>query len=166
MSRLFDEMPEELKMLLGIGSISPTDLTGEKEKTREEDFDFENPPLTCPEIPDSVISEEVIKKLVEARKLMLEAKDLLLLNHRGSSEIALAMKLSSSSPYAQAQWLIFEDYLQDAVVAVNTCLHINDTGDNGIKKVIDEATHEKGVLAKDFVQRMLIEKTLSKALGL
>lgn len=166
MSRMFDEMPEELKMLLGLGGISPTDLTGEKEKTRVEDFDFENPPLTCPEIPDSVISEEVIKKLVEARKLMLEAKDLLLLNHRDSSEIALAMKLSSSSPYAQAQWLIFEDYLQDAVVAVNTCLHINDTGDNGIKKVIDEAAHEKGVLAKDFVQRMLIEKTLSKALGL
>ena len=164
MSRLFDEMPEELKMLLGLGGISPTDLTGEKEKTREEDFDFENPPLTCPEIPDSVISEEVIKKLVEARKLMLEAKDLL--NQKGSSEVAFAMKLSSSSPYAQAQWLIFEDYLRDAVVAVNTCLHINDTGDNGIKKVIDEAAHEKGVLAKDFVQRMLIEKTLSKALGL
>lgn len=164
MSRLFDEMPEELKMLLGIGSISPTDLTGEKEKTRVEDFDFENPPLTCPEIPDSVISEEVIKKLVEARKLMLEAKDLL--NQKGSSEVAFAIKLSSSSPYAQAQWLIFEDYLRDAVVAVNTCLHINDTGDNGIKKVIDEAAHEKGVLAKDFVQRMLIEKTLSKALGL
>ena len=40
MSRLFDEMPEELKMLLGIGGISPTDLTGEKEKTREEDFDY------------------------------------------------------------------------------------------------------------------------------
>ena len=164
MSRLFDEMPEELKMLFGLGGISPTDLTGEKEKTRVEDFDFENPPLTCPEIPDSVISEEVIKKLVEARKLMLEAKDLL--TQKGSSEIALAMKLSSSSPYAQAQWLIFEDYLQDSVVAVNTCLHINDTGDNGIKKVIDEAAHEKGVLAKDFVQRMLIEKTLSKALGL
>ena len=164
MSRLFDEMPEELKMLLGIGGISPTDLTGEKEKTREEDFDFENPPLTCPEIPDSVISEEVIKKLVEARKLMLEAKDLL--NQKGSSEVAFAMKMSSSSPYAQAQWLIFEDYLRDAVVAVNTCLYINDTGDNGIKKVIDEAAHEKGVLAKDFVQRMLIEKTLSKALGL
>ena len=164
MSRLFDEMPEELKMLLGIGGISPTDLTGEKEKTREEDFDFENPPLTCPEIPDSVISEEVIKKLVEARKLMLEAKDLL--NQKGSSEVAFAIKLSSSSPYAQAQWLIFEDYLRDAVVAVNTCLHINDTGDNGIKKVIDEAAHEKGVLAKDFVQRMLIGKTLAKALGL
>ena len=151
-------------MLLGIGSISPTDLTGEKEKTRVEDFDFENPPVNCPEIPDSVISEEVIKKLVEARKLMLEAKDLL--NQKGSSEVAFAIKLSSSSPYAQAQWLIFEDYLRDAVVAVNTCLHINDTGDNGIKKVIDEAAHEKGVLAKDFVQRMLIEKTLSKALGL
>ena len=164
MSRLFDEMPEELKMLLGIGGISPTDLTGEKEKTRVEDFDFENPPLTCPEIPDSVISEEVIKKLVEARKLMLEAKDLL--NQKGSSEVAFAIKLSSSSPYAQAQWLIFEDYLRDAVVAVNTCLHINDTGDNGIKKVIDEAAHEKGVLAKDFVQRMLIGKTLAKALGL
>lgn len=164
MSRMFDEMPEELKMLLGLGGISPTDLTGEKEKTREEDFDFENPPLTCPEIPDSVISAEAIKKMAEARKLMLEAKDLL--NQKGSSEVAFAIKLSSSSPYAQAQWLIFEDYLRDAVVAVNTCLHINDTGDNGIKKVIDEAAHEKGVLAKDFVQRMLIEKTLSKALGL
>ena len=70
MSRMFDEMPEELKMLLGIGSIS-TDLTGEKEKTREEDFDFENPPLTCPDIPDSIVSAEAIKKMAEARKLML-----------------------------------------------------------------------------------------------
>lgn len=144
-------------------SPPPTDLTGEKEKTREEDFDFENPPLTCPEILDSAISEEVIKKLVEARKLMIEAKDLL---YNGSSELSLAMKLSNSSPYAQAQWLILGDYLQDAVVAINTCIHTNDTGDNGIKKVIDEAAHEKGMLAKELVHHMLIEKTLAKALGL
>ena len=163
MSRMFDEMPEELKMLLGIGSISPTDLTGEKEKTREEDFDFENPPLTCPDIPDSIVSAEAIKKMAEARKLMLEAKDLIM---NKDNARAMSFKLSQSSPYAQVQWLILEDYMKDAVVAINTCLHINDTGDNGIKKVIDEAAHEKGVLAKDFVQRMLIGKTLSKALGL
>ena len=163
MSRLFDEMPEELKMLLGIGSISSTDLTGEKEKTREEDFDFENPPLTCPDIPDSIVSAEAIKKMAEARKLMLEAKDLIM---NKDNATAMSFKLSQSSPYAQVQWLILEDYMKDAVVAINTCLHINDTGDNGIKKVIDEAAHEKGVLAKDFVQRMLIEKTLSKALGM
>ena len=163
MSRLFDEMPEELKMLLGIGGISLTDLTGEKEKTREEDFDFENPPLTCPDIPDSIVSAEAIKKMAEARKLMLEAKDLIM---NKDNARAMSFKLSQSSPYAQVQWLILEDYMKDAVVAINTCLHINDTGDNSIKKVIDEAAHKKGVLAKDFVQRMLIEKTLSKALGL
>ena len=162
MSRLFDEMPEELKMLLGIGSIS-TDLTGEKEKTREEDFDFENPPLTCPDIPDSIVSAKAIKKMAEARKLMLEAKDLIM---NKDNATAMSFKLSQSSPSAQVPWLILGDYMKDAVVAINTCLHINDTGDNGIKKVIDEAAHEKGVLAKDFVQRMLIEKTLSKALGL
>lgn len=36
MSRMFDEMPEELKRMLG---ISPTDLTSEEEK-----FDYDNPP--------------------------------------------------------------------------------------------------------------------------
>ena len=93
MSRMFDEMPEELKMLLGLGGISPTDLTGEKEKTREEDFDFENPPLTCPDIPDSIVSAEAIKKMAEARKLMLEAKDLIM---NKDNATAMSFKLSQS----------------------------------------------------------------------
>ena len=163
MSRMFDEMPEELKMLLGIGSISPTDLTGEKEKTREEDFDFENPPLTCPDIPDSIVSAEAIKKMAEARKLMLEAKDLIM---NKDNARAMSFKLSQSSPYAQVQWLILEDYMKDAVVAINTCLHINDTGENSIKKVIDDTAHEQGILVKDLVRKILIEKTLEGILRL
>ena len=92
MSRMFDEMPEELKRMLG---ISPTDLTSEEEK-----FDYDNPPLTCEEIPDSVIPAEALKKLVEARKLIIEAKKTL--GERSSAE-SFAFKLANSSPYAQIQ---------------------------------------------------------------
>lgn len=155
MSRMFDEMPEELKRMLG---ISPTDLTSEEEK-----FDYDNPPLTCEEIPDSVIPAEALKKLVEARKLIIEAKNLL-----GSkvSADSFAFKLANSSPYAQVQWLYMNDEMQDALRSVNTLLHINDSGKDSIKKTIDEEAHKEGMTAKELARKMLLVSTMNSILGI
>lgn len=137
MSRMFDEMPEELKRMLG---ISPTDLTSEEEK-----FDYDNPPLTCEEIPDSVIPAEALKKLVEARKLIIEAKKTL--GERSSAE-SFVFRLANRSLYAQVQWLYMTDEMQNALKSINTMLHINDSGKDSIKKTIDEEAHKKGMTAK------------------
>lgn len=155
MSRMFDEMPEELKRMLG---ISPTDLIRE-----EKDFDYDNPPLTCEEIPDSVIPAETFKKLVEARKLIIEAKKTL--GERSSAE-SFAFKLANSSPYAQIQWLYVTDELQDALRSVNTLLHINDSGKDSIKKTIDEEAHENGMTAKELARKMLLVSTMNSILGI
>lgn len=155
MSRMFDEMPEELKRMLG---ISPTDLIRE-----EKDFDYDNPPLTCEEIPDSVIPAETFKKLVEARKLIIEAKKTL--GERSSAE-SFAFKLANSSPYAQIQWLYMTDEMQDALKSINTMLHINDSGKDSIKKTIDEEAHENGMTAKELVRKILVCNTLSSLLGI
>ena len=154
MSRMFDEMPEELKRMLG---ISPTDLISE-----EKDFDFDNPPLTCEEIPDSVIPAETFKKLVEARKLIIEAKKTL----GGRSSADFAFKLANSSPYAQIQWLFMTDEMQDALKSINTMLHINDSGKDSIKKTIDEEAHENGMTAKEFARKIMVCNTMSKILGI
>ena len=155
MSRMFDEMPEELKRMLG---ISPTDLTSEEEK-----FDYDNPPLTCEEIPDSVIPAEALKKLVEARKLIIEAKKTL--GERSSAE-SFAFKLANSSPYAQIQWLYMTDEMQDALKSINTMLHINDSGKDSIKKTIDEEAHKEGMTAKELARKMLLVSTMNSILGI
>lgn len=155
MSRMFDEMPEELKRMLG---ISPTNLTSEEEK-----FDYDNPPLTCEEIPDSVIPAETFKKLVEARKLIIEAKKTL--GERSSAE-SFAFKLTNSSPYAQIQWLYMTDEMQDALKSINTMLHINDSGENGLKKGVDEEAHENGMTAKELARKMLLVSTMNSILGI
>ena len=155
MSRMFDEMPEELKRMLG---ISPTDLTSEEEK-----FDYDNPPLTCEEIPDSVIPAETFKKLVEARKLIIEAKKTL--GERSSAE-SFAFKLANSSPYAQIQWLYMTDEMQDALKSINTMLHINDSGKDSIKKTIDEEAHKEGMTAKELARKMLLVSTMNSILGI
>lgn len=156
MSRMFDEMPEELKRMLG---ISPTDLTSE-----EKEFDYDNPPLTCEEIPDSVIPAEALKKLVEARKLIIEAENMI--GDRNSSAESFAFKLASSSPYAQIQWLYMTDEVQDALKSINTLLHINDTGECGIKSALDEEAHKKGILVKDYARKLFHMHTLNMLLGL
>lgn len=155
MSRMFDEMPEELKRMLG---ISPTNLTSEEEK-----FDYDNPPLTCEEIPDSVIPAEALKKLVEARKLIIEAKKTL--GERSNAE-SFALKLANSSPYAQIQWLYMTDEMQDALKSINTMLHINDSGKDSIKNTIDEEAHENGMTAKELARKILVCDTLSSLLGI
>ena len=155
MSRMFDEMPEELKRMLG---ISPTDLTSEEEK-----FDYDNPPLTCEEIPDSVIPAETFKKLVEARKLIIEAKKTL--GERSSAE-SFAFKLANSSPYAQIQWLYMTDEMQDALKSINSMLHINDSGKDSIKKIIDEEAHENGMTAKELARKVIVCNTLNSILGI
>lgn len=155
MSRMFDEMPEELKRMLG---ISPDDLTSE-----EKDFDFDNPPLTCEEIPDSAIPAEALKKLVEARKAIIEAKKTL--GERSSAE-SFAFKLANSSPYAQIQWLYMTDEIQDALKSINTMLHINDSGKDSLKKTIDEEAHKNGMTAKELARKILVCNTLSSLLGI
>lgn len=155
MSRMFDEMPEELKRMLG---ISPTDLTSEEEK-----FDYDNPPLTCEEIPDSVIPAETFKKLVEARKLIIEAKKML--GERSSAE-SFALRLVNSSPYAQVQWLYMTDEMQNALKSINTMLHINDSGKDSIKKTIDEEAHKEGMTAKELARKMLLVSTMNSILGI
>lgn len=155
MSIMFDEMTEELKRMLG---ISPTDLTSEEEK-----FDYDNPPLTCEEIPDSVIPAEALKKLVEARKLIIEAKKTL--GERSSAE-SFAFKLVNSSPYAQIQWLYMTDEMQDALKSINTMLHINDSGKDSIKKTIDEEAHKEGMTAKELARKMLLVSTMNSILGI
>lgn len=155
MSRMFDEMPEELKRMLG---ISPTDLTSEEEK-----FDYDNPPLTCEEIPDSVIPAEALKKLVEARKLIIEAKNLI--GNRSNAE-SFAFKMANSSPYAQVQWLYMTDEMQDALKSINTMLHINDSGKDSIKKTIDEEAHKEGMTAKELARKVIVCSTLNSILGI
>lgn len=155
MSRMFDEMPEELKRMLG---ISPTDLTSDEEK-----FDYDNPPLTCEEIPDSVIPAEALKKLVEARKLIIEAKKTL--GKRSSAE-SFAFKLANSSPYAQIQWLCMTDEMQDALKSINTVLHINDSGKDSIKKSVDEEAHKNGMTAEELARKVIVCSTLSSILGI
>lgn len=155
MSRMFDEMPEELKRMLG---ISPTDLTSEEEK-----FDYDNPPLTCEEIPDSVIPAETLKKLVEARKLIIEAKKTL--GERSSAE-SFAFKLANSSPYAQIQWLYMTDEMQETLKGINTMLHINASGKDSIKKSIDEEAHENGMTAKELARKVIVCSTMNSILGI
>lgn len=155
MSRMFDEMPEELKRMLG---ISPTDLT-----SKEKSFDYDNPPLTCEEIPDSAIPAEALKKLVEARKLIIEAKNML--GDKSKAE-SFAFRLANSSPYAQIQWLYMTDEMQDALKNVNTMLHINETGEGGIKCALDEEARKEGILVKDYARRLFHMHTLNMILGL
>ena len=157
MRKLFDDMPEELKAMLCIGEeSSPTDLKGGN------DFDYDNPPLTCEDIPDSVIPAEALKKIVEARNAVIEARKLMI----GKNDERFSITLATRSPYAQAQWLFFNDSLEKALVDINTLLHINDSGEDGVKSQLDEAAHEEGMLVKDFVKRMLVTTTMNKILGL
>lgn len=157
MRKLFDDMPEELKAMLGLDKeSSPTDL---KEGNS---FDYDNPPLTCEDIPDSAIPAEALKKIVEARNAVIEARKLMI----GKNDERFSITLATRSPYAQAQWLFFNDRLEETVVDLNTLLHINDSGEDGVKSQLDEAAHEEGMLVKDFVKRMLTITTVNKILGL
>lgn len=157
MRKLFDDMPEELKAMLCIGEeSSPTDLKGGN------DFDYDNPPLTCEDIPDSAIPAESLKKIVEARNAVIEARKLMI----GKNAERFSITLATRSPYAQAQWLFFNDSLEKALVDLNTLLHINVSGEDGVKSQTDKAAHEEGMLVKDFVKRLLVTTTMSKILGL
>ena len=160
MRKLFDDMPEELKAMLGIGEeSSPTDLKGGN------DFDYDNPPLTCEDIPDSNIPAEAIQKLVQVRKMLIEVKDMLCTSDENLADVR-SLKLATSSPYAQVQWLFFNDSLEKAIFDLNTLLHINDSGEDGVKVSVDEAAHEEGMLVKDYVRRLLVASTMNKILGL
>lgn len=137
-------------------SLPPTDLKGGN------DFDYDNPPLTCEDIPDSVIPAEALKKIVEARNAVIEARKLMI----GKDDERFSITLTTRSPYAQAQWLFFNDSLEKTLVDINTLLRINFSGEDGVKSQLDEAAHEEGMLVKDFVKRMLVTTTMNKILGL
>lgn len=157
MRKLFDDMPEELKAMLGIDKeSSPTDLKGGN------DFDYDNPPLTCEDIPDSAIPAEALEKIIEARNAVIEARKLMI----GKNAERFSITLATRSPYAQTQWLFFNDRLEEIVVDLNTLLHINDSGKEGVKSQLDEAAHEKGMLVKDFVKRLLVASIMNKILRL
>ena len=94
-----------------------------------------------------------MNKLVEARKLIIEAKKTL--GERSSAE-SFAFRLANSSPYAQIQWLYMTDEMQDALKSINTMLHINDSGKDSIKKTIDEEAHKEGITAKELARKMLL----------
>lgn len=59
-----------------------------------------------------------MKKLVEARKLIIEAKGMI--GNKSNAE-SFAFKMANSSPYAQIQWLYMTDELQDALKMSTTC---------------------------------------------
>lgn len=84
----------------------------------------------------------------------------------GKDDERFSITLATRSPYAQAQWMFFNDSLEKAIVDLNTLLHINDSGEGGVKSQLDEAAHEEGMLVKDFVRKMLITTTMNKILGL
>lgn len=84
----------------------------------------------------------------------------------GKNDEKFLFTLVTRSPYAQAQWLSFNDRLEETVVDLNTLLHINDSGEGGVKSQLDEAAHEEGMLVKDFVKRMLTITIMNKILGL
>ena len=131
MSRMFDEMPEGLKMLLAgalFGGISPTDFNRKK----EDDFDWENPPVETDKFP-TLVPVEAVKKLVEARKLLIEVKDMLM------SAPVLA-KAEDKNAYARLHCLFFGDEVQNALVNVNTALH---TYTDGMCQQVIEAVDEQ-----------------------
>ena len=104
-----------------------------------------------------------MKKLVEARKLIIEAKNLLCDKCSANS---FAFKLANSSPYAQIQWLYVTDEVQDAFRSVNTVLHINDSGKDSIKKTVDEEAHKAGMTTKELARKMIVSSTLNSLLGI
>lgn len=154
MRKMFDEMPEELKAMFGITGeeSTPTEFSGA-------DFDYDNPPTSSKEIPDSVISAETLQKLVQARKLIIEAKETLKNDDR-DTVLARATKLAQSSPYAQVQFITFTETVEDALVQVNTALlHIHDTG---IKEAVDEGAKNNDMTPKEFANRFVHQHTMEK----
>lgn len=149
MSRMFDEMPEELKMLLAgalFGGISPTDFNRKK----EDDFDWENPPVETDKFP-TLVPAEAVKKLVEARKLLIEVKDMLM-------TAPVLAKAEDKNAYARLHCLFFGDEVQDALVNVNTALHThtNEMCQQVIEAVDEQCQKNHGVPTKEVTK--LIEE--------
>lgn len=156
MSRMFDEMPEELKMLLagaifaGAGKSSPTDLTEEK-------FDWDNPPVENDLFP-TLIPAEAIEKLVQVRKLLIEIKESI-------PKIPELREKESLNSYARLQAAFFSDEVQDTLVKVNTMLHINmESTAKEIKDSVDEFAHENMQIptkaVSTLIERLMIHKVV------
>lgn len=156
MSRMFDEMPEELKMLLagamfaGAGKSSPTDLTEEK-------FDWDNPPVENDLFP-TLVPAEAIEKLVQVRKLLIEVKGLV----PRTDELRRKESLNS---YARLQAAFFGDEVQDTLVKVNTMLHTNmESTAKDIKDSVDEFAHENMQIptkaVSTLIERLMIHEVV------
>lgn len=156
MSRLFDEMPEELKMLLGL--TSPTDLNKQEKK---DDFDWDNPPVKTDKFP-TLVPEEAITKLVEVRKLLCEVKDLV----PNAPELAHKENLNA---YSRLHAVFVADEIQTALVQVNTLLHTHtDEMTKQVVEAVDEfCTEEKTVPTKavtKMIRRFMIHSVLGDIL--
>ena len=58
------------------------------------------------------------------------------------------------------------DEMQDALKSINTMLHINYSGENGLKKGVDEEAHENGMTAKELARKVVVCSIMSKILGI
>lgn len=156
MSRLFDEMPEELKMLLGLTSL--TDFNKQEEK---DDFDWDNPPVNTDNFP-TLVPPEVLTKLVEVRKLLCEVKDLV----PNVPELAHKENLNA---YSRLHAVFVADEIQTALVQVNTLLHTHtDEMTKQVVEAVDEfCTEEKTVPTKavtKMIRRFMIHSVLGDIL--
>lgn len=145
MSRLFDEMPEELKMMLMLGGISPTDFN---QKPEEEKFDWENPPRTTDKY-ETYVPEEVFDKMLEARRLLIEAKELI----PSAPDLKYNEHLNA---YGRLHALFAGDGVQDALVAVNTFLHTcTDEMTKQVVEAVDDMAKEEKTVPTKAVSKMI-----------
>lgn len=152
MSRLFDEMPEELKMLLGLTSL--TDFNKQEEK---DDFDWDNPPVKTDNFP-TLVPPEVITKLVEVRKLLCEVKDLV----PNAPELAHKENLNA---YSRLHAVFVADEIQTALVQVNTLLHTHtDEMTKQVVEAVDEICNKEKTVPTKAVTSMIRSFMMNKVL--
>lgn len=152
MSRLFDEMPEELKMLLGL--TSPTDLTKQEKK---DDFDWDNPPVKTDKFP-TLVPEEAITKLVEVRKILIEVKNLVPF----APELAHKEDLNA---YARLHAMFVADEVQSVLVQVNTLLHTHtDEMAEQVVEAVDEICNKEKTVPTKAVTSMIRSFMMNKVL--
>lgn len=153
MSRLFDEMPEELKMLLGL-----TSLTDFNKQEKKDDFDWNNPPVKTDNFP-TLVPPEVLTKLVEVRKLLCEVKDLV----PNAPELAHKENLNA---YARLHAMFVADEIQTALVQVNTLLHTHtDEMTKQVVEAVDEFCTEEKTVPTKAVTKMIRTFMIHSVLG-
>ena len=93
--------------------------------------------------------EEVFDKLLEARRLLIEAKDLI----PKASELRTAEHLNA---YGRLHALFAGDGVQDALVAVNTFLHTcTDEMTKQVVEAVDDFAREEKTVPTKAVSKMI-----------